>query len=89
MKVQFMLEFNNELVDEEKFRSLKVVETYSDPEMYGRGYEIIEVEVLGIWEVKIIMGDGKTYIAEDAFEFTDGSEKKWFVNLWSPFEDEV
>lgn len=89
MKVQFMLEFCDELVDEEKFRSLKVVETYSDPEMYGRGYEIIEVEVLGIWEIKIRMGDGKVYIAEEADEFKDGNEMKWYVTMWTPFEDEV
>ena len=87
MKVQFVLEFAHELVDEEKFSNLKVVETYRDPEMYDMGYEVIEVEVLGIWEVKIIMGDGKTYIAEDAMEFMDGDETKWFVRLWDPVEE--
>lgn len=85
MKVQFMLEFNHELIDEEKFRSLKVVETYSDPEMYGIGYEIIEVEVYGIWEIKIRMGDGNVYIAEEAEQFKDG----WYVTIWTPFEEDV
>ena len=87
MKVQFMLEFGDEMIGVGKFKECEVVETYYDPESYGRGYDIIEVEVLGIWEIKIRMGDGKVYIAEDAEEFKDGSQKKWYVSLWAPFEE--
>ena len=88
MKVQFMLEFKHELIDEEKLRNLKVVETYSDPETWGMGYDILEAEVLGIWEIKIRMGDGKVYIAEEADQFRDGDEMKWYVTIWSEFEEE-
>ena len=87
MKVQFMREFNHELVDEEKLGRVKVVEYYSDPEVYGMGYEVLEVEVDCIGEIKIRMGDGNVYIAEDAEEFKDGNEKKWYVSLWAPFEE--
>lgn len=84
MKVQFMLEFGHELIGEEKLRNLKVVETYEDPETYGRGYEILEVEVDGIWEIKIRMGDGKVYIAEDADKY--GGDI-YYVDIWTPFEE--
>lgn len=88
MKVQFMVEFKHEIIDEEKLRNLKVVETYSDPETWGMGYDVFEAEVDGIWEIKIRMGYGKVYIAEDAEQFKDGNEKKWYVSLWTPFEEE-
>jgi len=87
MKVQFMREFKDELVDEEKYKSLKIVETYSDPETWGMGYDIIEVEVDRISEIKIKMGNGKVYIAEAAEKFKDGTETKWYVCFWSPVEE--
>lgn len=83
MKVQFMLDFKHELIDEEKFRSLKVVETYSDPETWGMGYDIIEVEVDDISEIKVRMGNGKVYVAEKAEKFKGGQ----YVSIWSPVEE--
>lgn len=83
MKVQFMLEFKDELIDEEKFESLKVVETYSDPETWGMGYDILEVEVDDISEIKIRMGNGKVYIAEEAKKFNGGR----YVSIWAPVEE--
>lgn len=83
MKVQFMLEFNHELIDEEKFENLKVVDTYHDWENPQIGYEILEVEVDRISEIKIRMGDGKVYIAEAAEKFKDG----WYVTIWAPVEE--
>lgn len=88
MIVQFMLEFKEELVDEGRYRNLNVVETYSDPETWGMGYNIFEVEVDGIWEIKIRMGDGKIYVAQDAEMFKDGDEMKWYVTIWAPVECE-
>lgn len=88
MKVQFMREFNHEVVGAELEEKCKVVETYSDPEFYGMGYDILEAEVLGIWEIKIRMGDGKVYIAEEADEFIDGNEMKWYITIWTEFEEE-
>ena len=86
MKVQFMREFNHEVIDEEKFESMKVVEEYHDWERPWIGYEILEVEVLGIWEIKIRMGDGKVYIAEEADQDKWGV---WYVTIWAPFEEAV
>lgn len=83
MRVQFMLEFKEELVDEEKFKDIKVVETYSDPETWGMGYDILEVEVDGIWEIKTRNSRGQVYIAEEAEKFNGF----WYVTIWAPVEE--
>lgn len=85
MTVRFMLEFKHEIIDEEKLSNLKIVDKQYDWNQPWIGFEIIEVEVLGIWEIKIRMGDGKVYVAEEADQDKNGV---WFVTVWAPVDEE-
>lgn len=85
MTVQFMLEFKHEVVEEERLGDIKVVDKQYDWNQPWIGYEIIEVEVPGIWEIKIRMSDGKVYVAEEADQDKNGV---WFVTVWAPVDEE-
>lgn len=87
MTVQFMLEFKHEIIEEEKLGDLKIVDKQYDWNQPWIGYEIIEVEVHDIGEIKIRMGDDRVYVAEKADQDKNGA---WFVTVWAPaIEQEV
>lgn len=85
MTVQFVLEFNHEIFEKEKLGDIKIVDKQHDWERPWVGYEVIEVEVFGIWKIKIRMGDGKVYVAEEADRDKNGV---WFVTVWAPVDEE-
>lgn len=88
MTVQFMLEFSNELVDEETLGNIKVIDTTEDPERYGCGFEILEVKVKDIEMIRVKTKDGMIYVAEVTEKFKDGKDEKQFVTIWTPVSDD-
>ena len=88
MKVSFMLEFGDELVGVGKLKSCEVVGTYEDPFFPGMGYDIIEAEVNGIWEIKTRDKDGKVWIAGDTYP-DKGADGCYQISYWEEFEEAV
>ena len=81
MKVEFMIDFEDRLLFDKDYT---VVETHYEENGYN-GYDIVEVEVDDISEIKVTIA-GKPYVANSVEEFKNGDETRYYVDLWEPLQ---
>jgi hypothetical protein len=88
MKVRFALQFGEELLGVGRLKNCEVVGTHRDPKIKGAGYDIIEAEVNGIWEIKVKDKGGVVWVAADTFPDKD-EDGCYQITLWEEFEEAV
>jgi hypothetical protein len=81
MIVEFMVDFEDRLLFD---KDCTVVETHYEENGYD-GYDIIEVEVDDLSEIKVTIAD-EPYAADSAIEFKNGDETRYYVSIWTPLE---
>ena len=78
MKVEFIIEFGDRLLFD---KDCTVVETYYEENGYD-GYDIVEVEVDDLSEIKITIAD-EPHVAASV---TKGLYGRYYVDLWKPLQ---
>lgn len=81
MKVEFMIDFEDRLLFD---KDCIVVETHYEENGYD-GYDIMEVEVDDLSEIKVTIAD-EPYVADSVVEFKNGDETRYYVSIWEPLQ---